>query len=54
MTEDIVMPENGGVRIGKDSFKYILLQVHWNNEGALNNQTGMSILVDQFDNNSVL
>lgn len=42
MKGDLIMPEKGGVRIGKGSFKYILLQVHWNNKGVFSNQTDSS------------
>ncbi|XP_045163897.2 DBH-like monooxygenase protein 2 homolog [Mercenaria mercenaria] len=40
--DDLIMPENGGVRIGKGSFKYLLLQIHWNNEGASKDETDCS------------
>jgi hypothetical protein len=38
--DDLIMPDNGGVRIGKGSFKYLLLQIHWNNEIGSKDETG--------------
>lgn len=43
MAEDIVMPSNTGVRIGQGSFKYLLLQIHWNNPDKRDDLTGTVI-----------
>ncbi|XP_060562497.1 dopamine beta-hydroxylase-like [Ruditapes philippinarum] len=40
--DDLIMQDNGGVRIGKGSFKYLLLQIHWNNEMGLKDETDSS------------
>ncbi|XP_060578464.1 dopamine beta-hydroxylase-like, partial [Ruditapes philippinarum] len=40
--DDLIMPDNGGVRIGKGSFKYLLLQIHWNNEMGSKDETDSS------------
>ncbi|WAR14568.1 MOX11-like protein, partial [Mya arenaria] len=48
MVGDIEMPSNAGVRIGKGAFKYILLQIHWNNpdkRADLTDQSGMRLHV---------
>ncbi|KAL4220934.1 hypothetical protein ACF0H5_019200 [Mactra antiquata] len=37
MPDILTMPKHTGVRIGKESFKYLLLQVHMNNKGAKDN-----------------
>ena len=42
MDEDIVMPHDTGVRIGQGSFKYVLLQIHWNNPEKRDDMTGTS------------
>ncbi|KAH3790318.1 hypothetical protein DPMN_168516 [Dreissena polymorpha] len=44
----IDMPDVAGVRIGKGSFKYLLLQIHWNNpqlRGDLTDQSGFRLHV---------
>ena len=40
MKGEIRMPTQAGVRFGKGSFSYMLLQVHWNNPQLLKNNTG--------------
>ena len=36
----ICLPEDVGARFGKDSFKNLLLQVHWNNKNLSANFSG--------------
>ncbi|KAL5014909.1 hypothetical protein ScPMuIL_009179 [Solemya velum] len=38
----VCTPPQAGIRFGKNSFQYMSLQIHWNNDGTIQNQTDNS------------
>ncbi|XP_078336588.1 dopamine beta-hydroxylase-like isoform X4 [Crassostrea virginica] len=49
----ICLPEDVGARFGKDSFKNLLLQVHWNNQNLSANFSGIKGRLELFRNGSL-